>query len=480
MSDERQIVVIGAGPAGLVAAREAARLGAQVYLFSDGPMGGRAGWHSLLPSKVVLQAARRQAGRWMQPQGVMRMVEQMHTVAGLRFNTHQQELLAAGVRIIPARARFTGPHDLVFSGPRGDLPLSFHLAIIASGSVPWFPPGLQPDGQHILGPRHARALQQLPESVLVVGGGVTGAEYAWAFLAMGVEVTWLVDGRGVLPEFDRALVQPLLDRMRAGGLVLEQGVAVASVAPDEWWSDWVVAELEDGRRFEAEKAFIATGRRPDTGGLGLHALGLDTPPKGPAAGGVAVDDGCRSALPHVFAAGDVTGSPMIANRAEAQGLVAARSAMGVQSPPLVPHAWVRTVSTAPQLAQVGLSPERAAARGGARVLRRDYLDSLERLLHGVTQTGKGFLHLVIDEQDDRVLGASAFGLQATETLAPVAMAIELGLTRGQLARVHVGYPGLLDLPFLAARGASRGHAWAAQKRHSSTRKREISTDFLTE
>lgn len=202
--------------------------------------------------------------------------------------------------------------------------------------------------------------------------------------------------------------------------------------------------MKDGRSFAADEAFIAIGRRPDVANLNLEAAGF-------AAGlrELAVDEYARSAVPHIYAACDITGAPLVVNKAWAQAWTGARHATGVQTPPLQPSIWVEAVYTHPQVAQVGLTAERAAAKGrSVNVQKVESRVALKSLLVG---DETGFVTLVSDSETGQVLGGSAVGGHAADVLAPIALAIGMGATVSDLAAIFPAHPTLSELSFEVAR-----------------------------
>ncbi len=452
-----RIAVVGAGPAGLTAARTAADAGASVTLVGAEPPGGRANWHSLLPSKVFLTAAdvlgsldRMAELGILSPGGhqtdMHRLTERVRTVAGARSEAAASELVSRGVRVVPGTARFRDSHTLeIEDGDHSRTELGADSIIVATGSVPVFPPDLKPNGREVLAPRFVGKLDALPASMILIGGGVTGTEFAYAFSRLGVEVTWLVDEFGVLPTFDADAVEVLVEELQGRGVKLHTGVATASLRVH----NGVQALLRDGTGFHAESAFIAIGRRPDVGNLNLEAAGLDPGP----IRGVAVDEFCRTRVPHIYAAGDVTGAPMCANRAMAQGFVAGRQAAGGSSGPYLPDTVIEAVYTDPQIARVGLSEAAATKRGIAvRVWRAGYDAPLKAALSGETT---GFIKLIVHGETNRILGAGAVGSHAADVLAPVALGIQLKATLEDCSGLFAAHPSLAELPFLAARSGRR-------------------------
>jgi pyruvate/2-oxoglutarate dehydrogenase complex dihydrolipoamide dehydrogenase (E3) component len=451
----KQIAVIGAGPAGVAAAGAAAECGAQVTLVGAEPAGGRAGWHSLLPSKVLLTAAdtvgtitRLQtlglSNAATRPQ-ISALIQRIQTVSRRYSDSCMRNLAQRGVRFLAGTASFTSPHHLKIMRP-DSVPASLEAdaIIIASGSVPTFPPGLKPDGQRIIAPRFVGKLDHLPASIVVVSGGVTGTEFVYAFNRLGVSVTWIVDEIGVLPSFAREPVELLVEALAARGVARHEGVAAGSAVAGE---DGVIVTLQDGRSFQAEMAFIAVGRVPDLGGLNLLAAGLQADSRT----GIAVGGYGQSEIPSVFAAGDVTGLPMTANKAMAQGWIAGRRAAGAAVDAYRPETVVEAVYTDPQVAQVGLSATRARENGRPiQLLQIGYDSSLKAAL---LDEEEGLVQLVADARDGTLLGATATGTHAADVLAPVALGLRLGARIDDLAAVFAAHPGVGEVVFAAARTA---------------------------
>ena len=442
MPTKKQLVIIGGGPAGVAAANAADTNSTAVTLISNASLGGRAGWHSLLPSKVLLTASDLLHHAGVETPVYANLVSEIERVADRYHATMQSDLEARGVRIVTGSARFAGSHTVEVQPAEGEAQtLNFDMALVATGSGPIFPPGLKPDGKRIWAPRLVKHRNDLPAHMILVGGGVTGTEFVYALSSLGVRVTWLVDEFGVLPPFSRDITNHLVAVLLARGVELVEGVPVAELQST---GSGVAATLKDGRTFTADEAFIAIGRRPDVANLNLEAAGF-------AAGlrELAVDAYARTAVPHIYAAGDVTGAPLVVNKAWAQAWTGARHATGVQTPPLRPATYVEAVYTHPQVAQVGLTAERAAAEGrSVNVQRVEAREALKSLL---VNDEAGFVTLVSDPETGRVLGGSAVGGHAADVLAPIALAIGLEATVSDLAAIFPAHPTLSELPFAVAR-----------------------------
>lgn len=441
----KRVVVIGGGPAGVEAAAQAATLGAGVTLVSDMPPGGRSVEASLLPSKVFLHAAEVRALRGTKGRATdeelaaIRADVEAHQKLAVERNARRLE--DAGVRLMKGLARFTSPHQIsVAREGKDDKSLPLDAAVIATGSGPSFPPGFlgdatMPDGKIVLAPRALRALASVPRTILVIGGGATGAETAHLFNRLGSEVTWIVDELGILPGFDRDLSDALGGVLVERGVKLVSGKRVLSVKVQEGDPAHAAqAALDGGRTYGAERAFVAIGRRADLSRLSLAAAGLTAP--------LTVDGHARTAVAHLFAAGDAAGEPCLESRAVAQGWTAGRAAAGAEVPPLDPATWVHAVYTEPELAKVGLAPADAVRTGRAVKVASCALGNVLRgQLEGVgiDRHRPGQLRIAIAE-DDGIVGASAIGPRAAELLAPIAVAMRGGVPSKTLAATFVASP----------------------------------------
>ncbi len=452
----RNLIVIGAGPAGVMAALTAARTdpATAVTLITAEPVGGRATWHSLVPSKVLLTAADHLDDAFHNPglglagppphPDLPGLRDRVARIAGEQSGRDREALVAAGVQVVAGTARFVAARKVTVTAADGAVhDIAFDKAIIASGSVPIFPSDLRPDGKRILAPRLAGKLADWPEHMLVVGGGVTGAEFAYFFARMGTAVTWVTDLDRFLPRSDPDLVAILTDSLVARGVTLLTGAAVAAARAED---GGVTVRLADGRDLAGSHAFLALGRRADTADLDAAAAGITT--EGPS---VVVNPFGTTSNPDVYAVGDVTGPPFVANRGEAQAQVTARHAVGATTRPFHPELVVEAVYSRPQVAQVGLTEQDAAAAGRpVRIGRARYGDALKPRLSGEPA---GLVKVIADAEEGRILGGGAAGDAAADVVAPVAVAIAGGLTIADLATVGLAYPSLSQLVGLAAQAA---------------------------
>lgn len=450
MSTTKRIVVIGGGPAGIAASIEAARAGAGVTLVCDAPVGGRATHASLLPSKMWLHAAELRALRaGGKPVGrasdaemadLAKDIDQLAQRESERYSAH---LESAGVNVVRGLARFVSSHEVsVAREGKDEKRIEFDKAVIATGSGPFFPPGFFgeatdfPDGRFIWAPRFLRSITSLPRTLIVVGGGSSGAEAVHAFNRLGVEVTWIVDDLGILPSFDRDLSDVLGGVLVERGVKLVQGKAALNVIKKRDGDDAVHVELDGGRTYAAERAFVAIGRTTDLARLELDKVGLEVEHVIP------VDGRMQTRVPHIYAAGDVTGAPISASRANAEGWTAGRAATGVEVPVLDRNALIHACFTDPEIAKVGKLPAEAVRMGLAtRVATLALGDTLRGTMEGIglDRHRPGSLRIALTE-DDRIVGASCIGPRAAELLTPIALAMRAGVGGKTLASTFFATP----------------------------------------
>lgn len=444
------VLVIGAGPAGLEAARAAAMAGARVTLVSEGPIGGRAGWDSLIPSKVWLAAAD-SFGQVEQAAALgvalssnprpdpVAVLARIRIVADDWSIQQTKGLNNLGVEIITGVAVFEAPHQVTVKQSEGEtgIRLKADAVIIATGSTPFFPPNLKPDGKRILAPRFASHLESLPDDIIVIGAGATGSEFTYLFNRLGIKVTWIVDSYGVLPAFAPAAGRFLAETLTRRGVNMVVNQLADRLEADDAGVTVVTA---NGAQVRAAMVFVAIGRFPDLSRLNLAAVGLPVP----ARQALPTDHFGRSPLPAIYAVGDAAGMPMLANRAMAQAWVAGRHAAGVATSPFRPETVIQAIYTEPQVAQVG--------RVAGEELQTVRLSFNEGLKAHLLPEGEGLIELAYD-RDRRVAGAVAVGPHAADALAPVALAIQMRASLDDLAAVHGAHPTVSELAFMAARSA---------------------------
>jgi pyruvate/2-oxoglutarate dehydrogenase complex dihydrolipoamide dehydrogenase (E3) component len=444
MPTNKHILVIGGGPAGIQAALAASGSGRHVTLVSDGPPGGRSAWQTLLPSKMWLNA--RPAGS-AGPHCTSAEITELHTryehVVGAWQRQLINDLELAGVDLRLGQASFLSPREIEVVPPEGGYhdQISADAVIIATGAVPFVPPGLTPDGERIFSPHMIWKLNELPESMIVIGAGGPATEYVDAFSRLGVQITWITGPVGVLSAFPPDAGHFISGVMARRGVRIFTGMMARQIDRTQ---EGVRIVTADGAAHEAKMAFIAIGLRPDLGRLNLAAAGL----KAGSSGGLATDPFYRTAAEHIYLVGDAA-SPLSANISIAQGRLAGWHAAGLEVEPLQLENAVMAIYTDPQVAVVGRMSDRVQPLQKIRVPFSTCLRA-HLLPQTVDPTEMGFLEIAYDSSR-RITGALAVCPEAAEVLTPLAIAVRTGMTLSALASVYPAHPTFSELSILAAR-----------------------------
>ncbi|MDH4080967.1 MAG: dihydrolipoyl dehydrogenase [Nitrospira sp.] len=452
--DRYDVAVIGAGPGGYAAAFRAADLGLRTALIDQDPqLGGTCLLRGCIPSKALLHAARllteaQEAAAW-----------------GIQFDKPRVDLdafrsrvdniigkLTKGVRtlagsrkvdMIHARAMLKDATTLQLSGPDSPGELSFGHAIIATGSKPVIPSSLKLDDPRVMDSTGALRLPDIPQRLLVVGGGYIGLELGTVYQALSSEVTVVEALPRLLNGVDADLVRPLHQRMQRRFTAIKLNTTVAQL---ETQNEGLVATFSDSEGTNTDRfdrVLIAVGRKPNTEQLGLEHTKIAVTSKG----FIEVDRQMRTAEPTIFAIGDVVGEPMLAHKASHEGLVAAEVIAGRQAT-FDAAAIPAVVFTDPEIAWCGLTEEAAKAAGQAvNVARFPWAASGRATTLGRTE---GVTKLILDQESGRVLGMGLCGVGAGELIAEGVLAIEMGAVAEDLATSIHAHPTLSETVMEAA------------------------------
>jgi len=344
------------------------------------------------------------------------------------------------VRLIHGRGRLDGPETVVVDGT-GER-LEAEVVMIATGARPRILTGSEPDGERILTWEQVYDLQELPERLIVVGSGVTGAEFASAYDALGSDVVLVSSRDRVLPGEDVDAAAVLEDVFTRRGMTVLGKSRAESVKRH---GDGVVVTLTDGRRVEGSHALLAVGSLPNTEGMGLAESGVSLG----QGGFVAVDRVSRTSARGVYAAGDCTGVLMLASVAAMQGRIAMSHALGDAVQPLDLSTVSSNVFTAPEIATVGLSQATLDAGGStAMVVKVALADNARAKMQGVRD---GFVKLFCLPNTGIVVGGVVVAPRASELIHPIAVAIAARLTVDQVAHAFTVYPSISGSVAEAAR-----------------------------
>jgi dihydrolipoamide dehydrogenase len=442
---EVDVAIVGGGPGGYSAAFRCAELGLETVVVDAGKrLGGACLFEGCIPSKALLHVAAliegaeraRELGvdfgeprvsldplrKWKSERVVGRLARGLTSVAK-----------AKSVEVIGGRAIFESSRELYVEGDEPQK-VRFKHAIVATGSAPTRLPGVSLTSDRILDSTAALELTEIPERLLVIGGGYIGLELGQVYAALGSQVTVVEMTDGLLPGVDRALVQPLARRCEKLFAKIRLGTKVASLVEK---GSAIETRFDGGETETFDRVLVAVGRRPSSTGLGLER----TRAKVDARGFVPVDDRCRTSDPAIYAVGDVTGEPMLAHRAMRQGKVAAEVIAG--RPAAFDNVVVpAVVFTDPEVAWCGLTEADATREGReVKVAKREWAASGRALTLGRTD---GLTKVIADPGTGRVLGVGIVGPGAGELIAEAALAVETAMTVEDLAATIHTHPTLSE------------------------------------
>ena len=412
------LLVIGSGPAGQKAAVQSAKAGRRVAIIeSDRRLGGACVHRGTIPSKTLresalrirmLQRYREHLEYSMRPGTEMAaLVHNLQEVVQSHHELVEAQLERNGIRCLHGRARLLGPDTVEIEMLRGErMQLHAEHIVIATGSYPRSAPGVPIDHEHIFDSDSVLSMLYLPETMIVLGGGIIASEYASVFASLGVKVTLIDRYPRPLGFVDPEIVAHFLSAFRAMG---GEHIGDATLADVHWDGiSQVVVRLADGRELKAEKVLSAAGRVANVDGLDLAAAGLALTPSGH----IPVDANCCTAVPTIYAVGDVIGPPSLASASMEQGRRAAAHALGIDLAAM--GAMIPTgIYAIPEISSVGLDEAAARAAGHDVLVGRAPFEEIARgQISGIVD---GMLKMVAD-RSGRLLGVQIVGFGATELI----------------------------------------------------------------
>jgi dihydrolipoamide dehydrogenase len=456
-----RVLVLGGGPGGYVAAIRAGQLGLDTVLVEAVRVGGTCLVRGCIPSKALIHAADRFAdivgavggdALGIAIDGAPRL-DLARTIAwkdGVvdRLVGGVVGLLArAKVRVIEGWATFSDAKSCTVETAAGPIAITADNVILAAGSAPVALPGL-PFGGKIISSTEALSLSELPERLVVVGAGYIGLELGIAFRKLGSAVSVVEAADRILPRYDEALTRPVRRWLNRAGVDLHLRAKVTGLDGDGRLSFETAA---GPIALAADKILVTVGRRPLTEGWGLEEMALDR--AGPF---VKIDDECKTAMRGVWAIGDLTGEPMLAHKAMAQGAMVAEIIAGERRH-FDPSSVAAIVFTEPEIVVAGMLPDEAAAAGIDAAISVFPFAASGRALTLEAGTGGGFVRIVSRRDDRRILGIQAVGREIAELAGEFAHALAMGAVVEDVAHtIHV-HPTLGEA-FGEAALAGLGHA----------------------
>jgi len=444
------LAIIGGGPGGYTAAIRASQLGMKVALIEKDRLGGVCLNRGCIPAKALLRNAQvwsffkrgREFGiscdnlSFDYGAGVKRAFKIVNKLArGIELLLRKNK-----VKLLSGRASFSTPRQLEISNGEGKWIGSIRAdrIIIATGSRPKPWPGLEEGDKRIIHSDEALFSSELPSSMIIIGGGAVGIEFAYLYSTFGVKVKLIEASRHILSNQDREMAEMLQRMLDRQGIEILLNTRVKGIYPD---SAGVRVETDaaiQGRQIlSAEKVLVAIGRMSNLDGLGLENAGLAE-----SKGLILVDDRMGTMQEGIYAIGDVVGEPMLAHAASAEGIIAVENMAGLDRPPLDYDNIPFCLYCQPELARIGLTEEEARQRGYQIKVSKSYLRA-----NGRAQTlgeDEGLVKIIAEAKEGRILGIHVLGSGASEIIGEIALAKTLGATCRDLARTVHPHPTLTE------------------------------------
>ncbi len=446
------VVIIGSGPGGYVAAVRAAQLGMKVACVEKEPrLGGVCLNRGCIPSKALLDSSEyyHLAKEQLAAHGIKTGRVSLDLPAMMARKEKVVEELTANVRklleghnieIIHGTARLGGPDrvEIAPSDPNSkkgkDISLQAKAIILATGGEPVSPSGLAFDGQHLISSREALTLDSVPKHLGIVGGGYIGLELGSVWLRLGAKVTVIEMLPKIATGLDGQVGRKLQRVLKRQGIkfLMQTKVSAAKISGNS-----VRVDLETKKGTESlscDRLLVSVGRRPRTGGLGIEAVGIETDPD---TGHLLVDEAYRTNVASIYAIGDLIAGPMLAHKASAEGIAAAECIAGkpgevnYDAIPAVIYTW-------PEVASVGLTEEQAKARN-IDYCTGTYPFSGAGRARCMGET-EGFVKVIAHKKTDRLLGVHIIGPRAADMIAECVLAVEFGASSEDIARTIHGHP----------------------------------------
>ncbi len=442
-----RLVILGAGPAGVAAATHAARLGAEVTLIERDVLGGAAHLWDCIPSKAMIATGgamsflNRSQGMGLEEVkphvDLDNLRNRLATIEARLASSSLQLLESQGVRLIEGTGRMVGPHSVVADSGDQQIELEADYVLLSTGSRPRIPDWAHVDGDRVLTTRDAYPPAEMPDHLIVIGSGVTGVEFAHMFASFGSEVTLIVSRQHVLPQKDPEVAAALEENFVERGVKLFKGARAGAIERD---GDRVIVRCSDGRIAEGSHALLAIGSVPNSESLNLESTGVEVD-----GGYVPIDHHCRSSVPHIYVAGDLSGKLPLSSVATMQGRKIAEHLMGMHD---LPHQHLdydkaaSAIFTEPEIADVGLAEADAFASGRKiRVTKVPFSVSAKALIN---DDSRGFVKLISDPATGVVLGGSIVGRHAAELIAVIALAVTARLTVTNMIDSLLVHPTLAE------------------------------------
>jgi len=460
MSIKTDVLIVGGGPGGYVAAIKLGQLGKRSLIVDRDKLGGECLNYGCIPSKALIAAAgsrykakkAREAGF---EEGSESKIDWDKVVAwkdqmvggfvknvGVLVKGNKSEFVAGSARFTTARTA------LITKADGGADEVEFEHAIVATGSEPIGIPGFAVDGAHVLGSKEALDLPKAPDALVVIGGGVIGLEMGTIFAKLGTKVTVVEFTDSILPVLEKDLAAPVSRSLAKLGVDVLVGSKAKSWSPKGKRLELVVETPDGEKKLACDKILLAVGRAPRSKDLGLETLGVELDKRGH----IVVDTEMLTSVGNIYAIGNVVGAPYLAHKASREGILAAQSIAGQALEPRGAVPWA--VFTDPEISWVGLTADEAKA-SGLEVVVGKFPFAASGRAQAVRET-EGFCKVVAGKNDHVILGAGFVGPNASDLIGEACLAVSVGVTLEQVAQTIHPHPTLNEA-FAEACEAALGH-----------------------
>ncbi len=441
-----KITVLGAGPGGYVAAIKAAQLGAEVTVIEDGEVGGTCLHWGCIPTKTLIASAevlhkmKNAKNYGLELEGTVtpnieKIVDRKNKVVSTQTKGIRGLFKSWGVSLIEGRGVIIDPKTIQVTLKDGSTQdVNTDKIIIATGSRPAQIPVFPFDGKRIISSDNAVNPDSIPESLLIVGAGVIGCEFAFIYKEFGAEVTMVEMMPNAVSTEDEEISQILERELKKNKIKLLTNTSVEKVNVKD---NGVSVQLADGKSIEAEKVLVSIGRAVNSENIGLEDVGVNKGQRGD----IIVDEKLQTSVDGIYAIGDVIGGIMLAHLASKEGIVAAENAMGGNSKvnyDVVPAA----IFTSPEIGSVGLREKQVAEKGINYKVGRFQFRGLGKA-HAMGEIS-GLFKIISEQESDKILGAHIIGAHASDLVHEIAVAMEKGLTVKDIAHTIHAHPTLAE------------------------------------
>ncbi|UQZ82030.1 Dihydrolipoyl dehydrogenase [Paenibacillus konkukensis] len=472
MTQAFDIVVLGGGTGGYIAAIRAAQLGKSVAVVERDKLGGTCLHRGCIPSKALLRSAEvyatmQESERYGIEAGSVRLhfpgvqarkqsiVEQMHKGVQFLMKKHNIQVFYGNGRLLSPSIFSPRSGSVSVEREDGDIiTLVPEKLIIATGSRPKSLPGLETDGQYILNSDDALQMEEIPKSIIIIGGGVIGVEWASMLSDFGVQVTVVEYAPRLLPAEDADISRELERLLKKRGVRIVTGAKVLSetVKKDDGAVTLDVQRGEDLQHLQADKALVCVGRQANIEDIGLQNTDVKM-----TDGFIRVNETMQTAEAHIYAIGDVNGGLQLAHVAGHEGIVAVEHICGLKPHPFGQHQVPRCVYTRPEVASLGWTEQQAAERGyDVKIGRFPFSAVGKAVVYGESE---GFVKVIADKKTNDILGVHMIGPHVTDSISEAALAQLLDATPwevGQAIHPHPTLSEALGEAMLAVDGRSMG------------------------